>query len=178
MKSKIVNYLIGIAIIALVLYVVSTSRKDEYKAIPLSTHNHIVNETDKKYLDTVVSATLDQLQLKGIHVTIKPLSEVVINSFDKGFNLRATIRGNSSHYTIYVNPDLKQNESTRVIAHELVHLVQYETKELEIKGGGVVYWRGKQVDLAHLSYEERMWERIAFDQEGELNAQVRDKILK
>lgn len=178
MKNKIVNILIGITIIALVIYVLATSRKDEYKPIPLSTVNHITNTTDKKYLDTIVSATLDELKLKDIYVTVKPLTQEVITSFDKGFNLRATIRGNNSHYVIYVNPDLMRNESTRIIAHEMIHLLQYQSKELEIKPGGVVYWRNNKVNLLDLSYEERQWERIAFDKEGDLNDRVREKILK
>lgn len=178
MKNKIVNILIGVTIIALIIYVLATSRKDEYKPIPLNTVNHITNTTDKKYLDTIVSVTLDELKLKNIYITVNPLSQEVITSFDKNFNLRAIVRGNNSHYVIYVNSDLMRNESTRVIAHEMIHILQFQTKELEIKEGGVVYWRHSKVDLLNLSYEERQWERIAFDQEENLNDRVREKILK
>lgn len=75
----------------------------------------------------------------------------------------------TNNYLVELKQDLSVSHMLVTLAHELVHLKQYVTKELKsyyVGGTPVDVWRGKR--YRNLSYESQPWEIEALTKEQDL----------
>jgi hypothetical protein len=127
---------------------------------------HIIrNETDMDYLDEIVHIGLMELGIGKVRVTIKPMDTKVKYLVQSRNNqlLDAFIKGNGTRYVIYVSKFSKW-KSIEIISHELIHLKQYYSDDLQICKGEVAYKKKIYRGARYLEYTERPWETDAYSE--------------
>jgi hypothetical protein len=68
------------------------------------------------------------------------------------------------HHRIGLNASLTLEDIPKILVHELIHVHQCHTKLLEIKNGGIYYWRGIPYDnimpddMSYQDYKNCPWE--------------------
>jgi len=74
-----------------------------------------------------------------------------------------------SNVMIKLNAQLSATDLTRVLAHEMVHAAQYAKGNLVKVNGMMFRWKGQMiVDINHIPYRQRKWEKEAFAMERDL----------
>lgn len=180
--KKFLFVLAAIVILGLLIWWVAQSPQPStyYKQIPLVEANDVINTTEWDYLDTTVQVGMNELDLVGVKVLIQPMNERIRNRFEatEGVELEAYVAEWMDGYTICVNGNLGRAHAIDVIAHELIHLQQYHSKDLIVGDDTVVLWRGQSYDVLGLPYADRPWEREAFSYQRELANRIRKQILE
>jgi hypothetical protein len=171
--KKIILSVLGAALVVglAVVITILTSSDKPFNRIELNTENKIVNYSKYSYLDTVVYAGLQSLDICGVSVKVKTLTDIHRDNFQPGLDLRGVIQGQENDYTLWIDDGSRQ-EHINIIAHELVHLEQYRTKTLYYDGF-YVYWNSNQYDLKEFEYSMRPWESDAFYKEISLEKEMR-----
>ena len=151
-----------------------------YNDVVLSEVNNIKNETEMKYMDTVISVGLDKENISGVSVIIKNLSEPVKEKFhvESGLDLQAAIIGNETQFILYVT-DMGRKACIIPLAHELVHLHQYNSGEFKILTPKSIRWKGVELSdsvVVSIPYQEREWEKIAFQMESSLGKLIEKEL--
>ena len=153
--------------------------KTYYNKVILPDKNSVLNQTNQKYLDTLVLIGLEELQIENVEVEIKTLTDEVQQQFgDNSYTLNAAIVGNKYQFILYIT-DMPRSSATETIAHELIHLQQYHTEKLKILNQTQLRWDGKVLDkeiFAYIPYEQREWEIEAFRNQTTLKDKI-NKIL-
>lgn len=170
MENKRLKWFFGtlllLVVSVIIAIVINNNKKEEYfNVIEIPTTHRIFNKTKYKYLDTIISSGLTILKAEPGIVTIQNLSEDVFsNDFLKEYEIEAYIIGGQtpmgSQYIIYIK-NLSKKDAIRVISHELIHLIQYETGALQIYDGYAI-WQNKiylKNDISNIL--DREWERDA-----------------
>lgn len=161
-----------IVLLALAVWIVIDAFKDVYfKRVTLSENNIVVNYTKYPYMDTIVYVGLDSLGMCDMNVQVKRLSEEAIANFSSDLDLRGTIYGDGHQYVMYIGEGSRA-EHVNIVAHELIHLRQYYSKQL-VYDGWYVYWNRAKYDIKELAYGIRPWEADAFEQEVYLERKIR-----
>lgn len=145
-----------------------------FKKIQLSENNTVVNYTRYPYLDTIAYVGLDELGMCDIELEIKALSEQAKKNFSSELQLRGLIYGSGSKYTMWIDK-AERKEHSNIVAHELIHLRQYYSKQL-IHDGFYVYWNRAKYDLKEIEYGSRPWEADAFEHEVILERAINSKL--
>ncbi len=70
------------------------------------------------------------------------------------------------HYEIYIDESLDLDEMVISLAHELVHVKQYELRELVELKNSALQWNG--VFYSNALYNDAPWEKEAFEKENVL----------
>lgn len=166
LKSLLIILVIGIAIF---LFLNRKTKPDYFKKVDLNEANQILNNTDKPYLDTIVSVGLDQLGIDSVDVLIYPLSETARKNFQRtsGGDLDAHIRENNGIFYVFLNSELSRSEMITVLSHELIHLKQYHEKRVIYKDDTII-WMGIKYKLSQIAYDDRPWENEAFIKQNDL----------
>lgn len=160
---------LGVIIIILSVLIIYNARKTDthyFNKIEIPKTHYIYNRTDVKYLDTIISAGLSVLKIEPTTILIQPLKKNITFESEFGdFTLEAYIIGDvtpfGTQYVIYVN-ELSRNEYIRVLSHELIHLIQYETGTLKMTNGNIT-WHNKIYSADNIpKYSDREWEQDAF----------------
>ena len=87
----------------------------------------------------------------------------------------AYIKTNGDQYAIFVKPGISRSTAISTIAHELIHLQQYEMNWLKHLGGKAVIWKGDTIyDITEIDYPDREWEIDAFKHGPNLAADIKD----
>lgn len=167
--KKIILVIIALVLIASVVKIIFTPQKT-YNKISLDKTNLVLNVTNDDYLDTIVKVGLKELKLTNIFIKIIPLSQKQIDNFSSNGELKASIKGSYNSYFLYI-VKLNRHMAIKAISHELIHLIQYRDKRLEITNTSVL-WEGKVIDFNSLTYEERPWEIEAFREQIELENKI------
>lgn len=162
----------GVLVCLLVTTVLITTVNGEdkpYNQVELSLDNGVFNNTDFQYYDTALSVGLEQAGIKGINVTVSPLSDRAKAQFDG--SLKAHIRYWEGHYYLFI-ADLDRTEAIEVISHEIVHIQQYQSGELTYDNQtGDVVWKDRLYTL-ETNYDDRPWEQDAFSKQSDLIGRV------
>ena len=177
-KTIIIIFLI-IAILALVIYLNKGSKETTFKEVELpETSNYVGNHTDLKYIDTVIYLGINKLNIEGVFVNVLNMNKEVRDNFTKqtGQELRACIIGEGYQYAIFVDESMGRDESLVILSHELYHLQQYHSKRLVVLDNGIVNWEGEKMDVMSLPYNDRPWEKEAFNNQRKLEIELR-KVL-
>jgi hypothetical protein len=174
MKKKL--YVIGTILIVsaclLLFKFVKGTGDIPFNKIELSVNNSIMNVTNNRYYDTIVSVGLDQYGLFGIEVQIQELSDKAKDGFDG--ELKAHVQFFNGSYYLFID-NFGRKEAIEVIAHEIIHIQQYQTNELSYNHeSGILEWQGKLFGTHQLEYSNRPWESDAFDKQGQLESKISD----
>jgi len=150
----------------------------EFEDIEFETTNTVYNTANKDFYDEVVQVGLREMSMDSIVVSIKQITQSSKDNFDIDTELRAHILPNGSrgnNYVIWID-DMGRFESIVVLSHELIHLSQYQNKELIIEEDGIVWKRIKFTyqDISYMDYRTRPWERDAFNKEKTLRFKIQD----
>jgi hypothetical protein len=164
----------AILLVLSVLAVLQGMEDKPFKKVTLSENNLVTNYTRYPYLDTIAYVGLDELGLCDITLEIKKLSKEAQQNMPEGYDFRGLIYGSGNQYTMWVN-DAGRKEHTTIVAHELIHLRQYYSKQL-IYDGFYVYWNRAKYDLKEIDYGSRPWEAEAFEQEVILERAINSKL--
>jgi len=149
-----------------------------FEDIDFETTNIVYNRTDKEFYNEVVQVGLRELGMDSVIVSIREITQEAKDNFDIDTELRAHILPNGSrgnNYVIWI-ADMGRFESIVVLSHELIHLKQYQNKELIIEEDGIVWKRIKFTyqDISHIDYMIRPWERDAFNKDKALRFKMQD----
>jgi predicted metallopeptidase len=176
--KKILKLFIVIVLIAIIYFLTKNSNKETYfKPVALTTTNNIVNITNKPFMDTILSVGLDVLDIKNCYITIRLMGDDIRNRFynENGLNLQAAVVGSYDTYDVFID-NISKDQTITILSHELIHLKQYNSGDLNVIGNGVVLWKGKEIKVLDIPYEQRPWEKEAFDNQGVIANKI-NKIL-
>ena len=149
-----------------------------FEDIDFETTNIVYNRTDREFYDEVVQVGLRELGIDSVIVSIRQITQEAKDNFDIDTELRAHILPNVSrgnNYVIWI-ADMGRYESIVVLSHELIHLKQYQNKEIIIEEDGVI-WKGIKFtyeDISYIEYRTRPWERDAFNRDKQLRFKMQD----
>lgn len=73
-------------------------------------------------------------------------------------NTTGAIDDRGTHYVIHILRSLPLEERVMTLAHELVHLKQFEEKRLKVSYGYRAYWCGKLYHYQNSVWKDRPWE--------------------
>ena len=173
-KKWIITILIGITILGIVIWLTTKKKEQNFKNIVISDNNIMNTIKEKPYLDTIVYAGIKGLDLKGLVITIDPLSNDIKKRFSsesENLELKAFIIGDENTYIIYVDNNLTRKDYIYTFSHELIHLKQYYTKEFIMKNN-IPYWNGKELKINNIAYQDRPWEIEAFANQKDLETKM------
>lgn len=171
MNKKILVIVSALLVVSLVLFfsLKSSAREDGYfKEVTLSENNSIYNRELPSFYDTIISVGLDASGLNGVYVVVGQLTDAAKDQFNG--ELKAHIRYYNGVFYLFTN-EMDRTEAIRVISHELIHVGQYHSGQL-IYDNGEITWNGQVYDLNSVDYDNRAWEKDAFDREGDLSNQI------
>lgn len=159
MKNKLLILVVGILIGLMILLSLNLSKKEDYfNQVELSNNNNIVNSLRTTYYDTILSVGLDQSNLNGITVVMSELSSVAKNQFNG--DLKAHIRFYDGIYYLFID-EYSRNESIDIISHEIIHIIQYNSNQLKYDND-IITWESQPFGLDDIEYDNRPWEKDAF----------------
>jgi hypothetical protein len=173
MKKKI---LIIIGVILLIFLVVvfslnlSAQEEGYFNKVDLleSYGNTITNNQLPSYYDTILSVGLSSQGVMGAYVVINKLSDEAKEQFNG--ELKAHVRFFDGVYYLYID-EMSRVEAIQVISHEIIHIYQYNSGQLFYENGEIT-WNYKKYNLSSVDYDNRPWEKDAFDKEDVLSKNV------
>lgn len=171
MNKKWIIIILVILIIGVIIWLISKQKEKYFKPIAIENNNIFNRVSNKTYLDTIAYAGIKSLNLQGLIIVIKPLTDEVKNNFSSEFDLKAYIIGQDDTYIIYVDTNLSKSEYISTFSHELIHLEQYYTKKL-IMNNNIPIWKGEQMNLNNIKYQDRPWEIEAFSKQRDLEQKM------
>lgn len=137
--------------------------------------NSVFNNTTLGFYDTIILTGLNILGVEGVGVTVEPVSTKAKEVFaSQGGELAAHIREFYGSYYLYIEPSSKK-ESIDVIAHELIHLTQYNSGQLSY-ANDTITWNGKKYHKYEIPYGERPWEIDAEEKGVVLASKIKQKL--
>ena len=171
MNKKVLISILLIAVSALVLLAIFYKEEDvPFDNVEFSNDNIVYNRDLPAYMDTIVLAGLDVLEFKNKRVMIMPLK--IKNSGNLEYE--AYIVESYGSYFIFIE-DFSRAKAIEVISHELIHLKQYESNQLKIKNGSIIWNDSETYNSKVLpEYSKRPWEREAFDKSPELETKIEE----
>ena len=172
MKRIILIVLLSLVLLFLI-YKAVTYTEAGFKQVELKTNNNIVyNSTGRSYMDSIIYVGLDQMNINGVMVVIRPMLKP---KSSEDLTLKAHIVATDFNYIIFTD-NYPRAETISILSHELIHLQQYHSGKLVIKGNQLT-WKGETSDLdtwLNVSYANRPWEQEAFREQLELTTKVRN----
>lgn len=140
----------------------------------------IQNKTKYQFLSKVVSEGVVELGLDTVYITLYPLNEDIKDQASiEGRDLFAHINAGtpgSKQYAIFIAEEgLTVNKYIEVVAHELIHLQQYESGKLrviDLETGTVVYNGWPYQNISLIPYDNRPWEQDAFKESPTLERKI------
>ena len=186
MNKKLIAIIVGAAVGILLAVVIYNSIKKEnefnrsyFKPIELSGNNRVFNQTDRSYLDTIVSVGLDFLMVKGTNVLIKDLPKDLKQSIDNSeeFDLRGAVAKVDGGYVIVLTR-MSKREAMRVMSHELIHIQQYASGQLKPIDSITIKYKDNHYDITKVPYKDREWETDAFLRQSGLLTLIESKLLE
>jgi hypothetical protein len=174
--KKIVGISIGsILVITLISYaIISNSEDKPYNQVNISYNNSILNSSLPSYYDTVLYVGLDALGAEGVTITVDKLSDKAKEQFDG--ELKAHIRRYNGMYYLFID-EYSREEVIEIVAHELIHIQQYDSNDLVYLNGSV-FWRGEEYDLTNIEYQKRPWEDEAFEAQSQIASIISNILYK
>lgn len=168
---------LGLILLGILIYFISNQKEVLYKQVELNHNKNIVfNQTNKTYYDTILYVGLKELEIEGVVVTVRELSEGAKENFrQQGGDLLAHLRELDGDYYLFIS-DIDKSDAIKVLSHELIHLKQYYTKEI-LYANNIIYWKDQKYDLNTISYDDRPWETDAFNKQTELSNKISNILI-
>lgn len=174
MKNQYLKILGVILLLVLVILIIIKNGIVErtFNQVILSTDNQIYNRTKTPYYDTIMSVGLSSMNIKNVKVIITNLSKETKNNFEG--ELKAHIRYHQGVFYLFIN-DESRVESIDIISHEIVHIMQYQSKNLIFENDKVFY-KNTEYNLTNIPYEDRPWEIEAFEKQKEVRNLIENSL--
>ncbi len=149
-----------------------SSESKPFNKVDLTENNLILNYSNVDYYDTIISVGLDLAGVNGVMVQMQKLSDEAKGNFNG--ELKAHIRYYNGIYYLFID-DMDREQGIEVIAHEIIHILQYNTGQLDydIQTGNVI-WENQTLSVNDIEYESRPWETDAHQRDGQLSIKIRD----
>ena len=178
MKNKNTILIILLIIVVIGIIYLVTRKEETFKTYSPLNRNAITNLVKSKtYLDTIVMVGLDKLGIGGYSVQIRPQQGTT--KIDDEFTAEAFILGNEYNSVIYTKESLGRGTAIKILAHELIHLEQYRSGKIKKLGNGSIEWNGELIeDITTIPYNEREWEKEAFDKGRDLEKEIRKELIQ
>ena len=178
MKNKNTVLIVLAIIIVGILILLLTKKETTFRTYTSLNNNYIQNFVQSKtYLDTIVMVGLDRLGIGGYSVQIRPQQGTV--KIDDEYSTEAFILGNENQSVIYTKESLGRGTAIKILAHELIHLEQYKSGKIKRVGTKGVEWDGELIeDITTIPYNEREWEKEAFDRGRVLEKEIRNILIE
>lgn len=176
MKKYLIAIAVAFVVVLVVLMTLSYPKVPvSVKGLKLSDYNYVINLTTKSYMDTIIRAGLDEMDIKDVVVLVRPLEH---ESSDPFLELKAFIvEFKQGEYIIEIKEDYLENE-IEVMSHELVHLQQYLSDRL-ILSRDYIYWDGNLIPESELpDYFSREWEVEAREEGLKYSKILKEKLIK
>lgn len=166
MKKTYLKIISAILVVCLVFFFLLIGRASDrpFNQVVLPDVNFITNGSLPSYYDTIISVGLDQAGIKDLNVVVNTLSDGAKEQFEG--QLKAHIRNLNGTFYLFIS-DLDREDAIRVISHEIIHIQQYISGDLVYDENGL-FWKGQNIDLEKVEYQEREWEIEAFRKENQL----------
>lgn len=167
--------IIGLILIFIGIVLIVTSKEAYFEKVELSSNNLVANRSELAYVDSIVKVGLDSLEIEGVAIIVRPMSKELLDSFkDKEeLDLSASIRGKDGQYILYVKKT-NRREAIELVAHELIHLQQYQSKDLVLYKDYVIY--KKDTFKGNVIYQARLWEIEAFEKGPKLARKIVEEL--
>jgi len=160
MKTNKWWIILVLIILGLIIYLITRPER-KFEQYQFKQHNLVLNAAEPSYLDTIVQVGLDKMSIQGVVVVIRNQTEA--QSLGGDYETEAYLRTNGDQYEIRVKSSIGRAKAISILAHELIHLQQYETDLLKNLGGKAVIWKGDTIpDITTIDYMKRGWEEDAF----------------
>lgn len=170
LKKWIISGLIIILLGFGIWLIIKANRDMPFKQVTFTDNNFVNNRTETDYLDTLILAGLHELDIKNTVLLILPLQNKNVSD---ELSIKAHIRKAEGGYIIWID-DLNRETNIEVIAHELIHLQQYHTESLVLKGDTLI-WKDQIYNVNSLpSYDQRDWETDAFSKQTDLKQKIKN----
>lgn len=174
MKTK--HWVIGLVLFLLGLVIWLATRPERtFVDYQFKETNQVFNLHETVWMDTIVQAGLDQLGIEDQLVIIR--TQRASRELGDDLETEAYIQTNGQQYVIWIRPGLSREKAISVLAHELIHLKQYQTQKLMVLNGARVVWDGEIIDdITQIAYHTRPWEREAFELAPDLAKQIKKRL--
>ena len=160
MKTNKWWIILVLILLGLIIYLATRPEK-QFQEYQFKNTNIVLNAAEPSYLDTIVQVGLDRMMIQNVIVVIKNQTEA--QSLGGDYETEAYLRTNGQQYEIRVKSNISRAKAISTLAHELIHLQQYETNLLKNLGGKSVVWKGDTIyDITTIDYMKRGWEEDAF----------------
>lgn len=169
---KWIIIILAILLIGTIIFFIVTQKEKYFNEFDFNEKHIVYNMTSINYLDTIIHAGLQSVNVDDIIVIIKPLENNTSTSIPDNMELKAHIISNGVQYVIYIDK-ISRKQSISVLSHELIHLVQYYNKDLVIKSDSIM-WKNKLVNLSSIEYKNRPWEIEAFYEQYDLEIEMKN----
>jgi predicted metallopeptidase len=140
-------------------------------------NNNIINHINNNYIESIVIVGLHELKIDSVTVNLyylpTNLKNIVTNN--NIFIVNALIIKNvEKNYSIFVNDNsINSDKLIKYIAHELIHLDQFNSKRLVVYDNlNVIRFDNKLYFTLETNYENRPWENEAFSKQEELKNRI------
>jgi hypothetical protein len=140
----------------------------------------IDNTRDVQYIVT----GLEVLGLEGVHVRVIQYPKVPGNFF-MGYKYGQTEKEDgygANHYTISIYGRLlSKNHFWNILAHELIHVKQLHTGEINYfkhKEDMYFVWKGDTVKANDIKYDDRPWETEAFAKADSVKTLIENELKR
>ena len=183
-KLTLVTVLVVAAIILFAILFNKPFLEPTFENIDIPKTYSIQNKTEYEFLSKVISAGITELGMDTVYITLYPLDEATKEKASiEGRDLFAHIvAGNvgTKQYAIFIAEDgLGIDDYITVIAHELIHLQQYESGKLrviDLETGTVVYNGWPYQNISLIPYDNRPWEQEAFKESTALAKKITKRL--
>lgn len=186
-RKNLVLIIIGIIIALLATYfIIKHFEKPElpFNKVELEYNNMIYNTTGVDYLDTILHVSLNQMDISGALIWLRPMDDLKLNVGGynaEDFDLKATViqsETNRKNYLLILDVDERRTSNIMFISHEVIHIKQMETGKFSAFRDSAIF-DGKIYYINELpEYTMRPWEYEAFELTPFLTGKVGDILIK
>lgn len=166
-KKVVIIVLLIIGMISILYYLNKQQQEEYFSPIPIERDiNFVINETEMTFLDTIAYTGMVKLGLEDNLIKFVVLSDKTKEEFRKqtDSDLKAHIIYQDGVSYVFIDK-MTRDEAILVMSHEFQHIQQYDSKRLKLIGPGKVVWLGDTIDVLTLDYNDRPWEKEAFNNE-------------
>lgn len=180
MNTKLKKYIgFGILILAILLisyFIFKPSKEKYFDKIYIPKTSMVMNHTHDNYIDTIVHAGLNILDIDTVFVQLRILEDINLPNGDYDFGA-AIITGGKGQFIIFLKKDDTRDENINKISHELIHLRDYHNGTLILFDEyGAIYNNNEWEDLRKIEYVDRPWEIVAFKEGPKLAKDIKEKL--
>lgn len=177
MKKRTIIFIGSLLLVVIALILLIKPR--EVNEIDFTRAVAITNTTDLPYYEDIVYLGLEELDIDSVYIRIKNMTvSTELEGTDRELAAFVQASTDGTQYLIDIYPATRAR-AIAILAHELIHVQQYHSKELLIDDDGVVTYKGiVYPDYTLLDYPDRPWERDAYFAAYSLERRIRQRFYK